>query len=146
MDDSDQDFVDLCSKLLKRVRKKPGEPRQPRKADHHVSTQASDATKRKRNPKRDGESASKVPGTQPAADPEQEVVCEGAACGSGDAGRSERGLAAKDKVLQRMQQFKRASPLKLVHKEKSLERNHGHSGEPFPSLVQRRGEITAGLM
>lgn len=146
MDDSDQDFVDLCSKLLKRVRKKPGEPRQPRKADHHVSTQASDGPKKKRNHKREGESASKFPGTQPVADPEQEVVCGGAGDGSGDAGRSETGLTAKDKVLQRMQQFKRASPPKLVHKEKSLARNHEHNCEPLPSLVQRRGEITAGLI
>lgn len=146
MDDSDQDFVDLCSKLLKRVRKKPGEPRQPRKAEHHVSTQASDGAKRKRNHKRDGESASKFPGTQPVADTKQEVACGGAGYDSGDAGRAERGLTAKDKVLQRMQQFKRASPQKLVHREKSLSRNHENNREPLPSLVQRWGEMTAGLI
>lgn len=142
MDDSDQDFVDLCSKLLKRVRKKTGEPRQSRKADHQVSTQASDGNKRKRNHKRDDASASKFPGTQPVADAEQEVVCGGVGYDSGDA---ERGLTAKDKVLQRMQQFKRASPQKMVHKEKSP-RNDENDCEPLPSLVQRRGEITGALV
>lgn len=146
MDDSDQDFVDLCSKLLKRVRKKPGEPRQPRKAEHQPSSQASDGEKRRRNNKRDGDSGSKCAGSQ------QRVVCRGTGCESGDAGssgvpaaagpRAERGLTAKDKVLQRMQQFKRASPQRMGHKEKSGTTNHESDGAPPPPLVQRQGEMT----
>lgn len=143
MDDSDHDFVDLCSKLLKRVRKKQGEPRRPRKAE--PSSQASDGDKRKRNHKRDGDSGSKCAGTQPVrtgAEAEQEVVCGGAGCDSGDAGRVERGLTAKDKVLQRMQQFKRVNPQKMVHKDKSPATNHENDCAPLPPVVQRQGEIT----
>lgn len=140
MDDSDQDFVDLCSKLLKRVRKKPGEPIQPRKADHQPSSHASNGEKRKRNNKRD------CAGTQ------QHVVCGGTGCDSGDAAssavpaaagpKSERDLTAKDKVLQRMQQFKRASPQRMEHKDKSQTTNHENDSVPAPPLVQRQGEMT----
>ncbi|XP_076584753.1 structure-specific endonuclease subunit SLX4 [Chaetodon auriga] len=140
MDDSDQDFVDLCSKLLKRVRKKPGEPKQPWKAEHQPSSQASDGEKRRRNNKRDGDGGTKCAGTQ------QHVVCGGAVCNSGDAGssgvaaatgpRAERGLAAKDKVLQRMQQFKRASPQRMGHKDKSQTKNHENDSVPPPPQVQ----------
>ncbi|XP_041789360.1 structure-specific endonuclease subunit SLX4 isoform X2 [Chelmon rostratus] len=136
MDDSDQDFVDLCSKLLKRVRKKPGEPIQPRKADHQPSSHASNGEKRKRNNKRD------CAGTQ------QHVVCGGTGCDSGDAAssavpaaagpKSERDLTAKDKVLQRMQQFKRASPQRMEHKDKSQTTNHENDSVPAPPLVQRQ--------
>lgn len=148
MDDSDQDFVDLCSKLLKRVRKKPVEPRQPRKAELPPSSQASNGGKRKRNHKRDGDSASKCAGTQPVhlgAEAEQRGVCGGAGCGSGDAGRAERGLTAKDKVLQRMQQFKRASPQRMVHRDKNLTTNHDSDPAPLPSLEQNQGEIVCSI-
>ncbi|XP_068582851.1 structure-specific endonuclease subunit SLX4 [Cebidichthys violaceus] len=137
MDDSDQDFVDLCSKLLKRVRKKPGgSSRQPRKAEHQPSSQASDADKRRR------EADS---GSQPVctgAEAEEHLVCGGTAHDAGDAGSSvvpsaaaagPRGLEAKDKVLHRMQQFKRASPQKMVHRDKSQPANP----TPAPPLTQR---------
>uniref|UniRef100_A0A3Q3XHM8 Structure-specific endonuclease subunit SLX4 n=1 Tax=Mola mola TaxID=94237 RepID=A0A3Q3XHM8_MOLML len=116
MDDSEQDFVDLCSKLLKRVRKKPGEPRQLRKEERQPSSQTSDGDKRKKNQKGDGDSRSKCARTQPVltvAEAEQDVVCGRPAYDSVDTGRAERGLSVKDKVLQRMQQFKRASPEKI---------------------------------
>ncbi|XP_070844384.1 structure-specific endonuclease subunit SLX4 [Chaetodon trifascialis] len=139
MDDSDQDFVDLCSKRLKRARKKPGEPRQPWKAEQQPSSQASDGEKR-RNNKRDGDGGTKCSGTQ------QHVICGGAVCNSGDAGspgvaaaagpRAERGLTAKDKVLQRMQQFKRASPQRMGHKDKSQTKNHENDSVPLPPQVQ----------
>ncbi|XP_041838068.1 structure-specific endonuclease subunit SLX4 isoform X2 [Melanotaenia boesemani] len=64
MDDSDHDFVDLCSKLLKRVRKNPVEA------------------------------------------------------------QSDKDMKAKDKVLLRMQQFKRAIPQKLAHNDKTQPTNH----------------------
>ncbi|XP_074485282.1 structure-specific endonuclease subunit SLX4 isoform X2 [Sebastes fasciatus] len=150
MDDSDQDFVDLCSKLLKRVRKKPGESRQPRRAEHQSSSQASNGDKRRRNNKRDGEPGSTCAETQPVctgavAAEEHVVVCGGTGHNSGDpsaaaaAGpRAERGLAAKDKVLNRMQQFKRVSPQKMVHKNQSRPTNHENDGVPPPPLTQRQ--------
>ncbi|XP_049427605.1 structure-specific endonuclease subunit SLX4 [Epinephelus fuscoguttatus] len=132
MDDSDQDFVDLCSKLLRRVRKKPGESRQPRKAERQPSSQASDGDKRRRNNRRDGDS-----GSQPVCTgAEERVLCGGTGHDSGDAEsssgvpsaaagpRAERRLSAKDKVLHRMQQFKRVSPQRMVLKDKSQPTNH----------------------
>ncbi|XP_034544890.1 structure-specific endonuclease subunit SLX4 isoform X2 [Notolabrus celidotus] len=133
MDDSDQDFVDLCSKLLKRVRKKPNESRQARKAE--PPSQAGDGDKCKRTNKRHGDSGSKCAGTQPMcngaeADPPVEV-CGG--LDSGDAGasgvpeaaaaglREESGLSAKDKVLLKMQKFKRVDPQRIVHKSQTTE-------------------------
>ncbi|XP_031720523.1 structure-specific endonuclease subunit SLX4 [Anarrhichthys ocellatus] len=135
MDDSDQDFVDLCSKLLKRVRKKPGGSRPPRKAEHQPSSQVSNADKRRR------EADS---GSQPVCTgAEEHLVCGGTAHDAGDAEPSvgpsaaaagPRGLEAKDKVLHRMQQFKRATPQKMVHKDKSQPANP----TPAPPLTQRR--------
>ncbi|KAM4750380.1 structure-specific endonuclease subunit SLX4 isoform 2-T2 [Anableps anableps] len=118
MDDSELDFVDLCSKLLKRVRKKAAEPgRQSRKAEQQSSSQATRGDKRKVN-KQDEDSGSRLSATQPA---ESEVVCEGTGCDSGDAAQAsafpsaDGRLRAKDKVLLRMQEFKRACPQKLMH-------------------------------
>ncbi|KAF3844136.1 hypothetical protein F7725_016184 [Dissostichus mawsoni] len=122
MDDSDQDFVDLCSKLLKRVRKKPGESKQPKRAEHQPSCQASDGDKRRRNTRRDVADSGSV--STAAADGEQPVVGGGTGHDAGGAEvlavpsaaarqRAEIGLTAKDKVLHRMQQFKRASPQKM---------------------------------
>ncbi|XP_060949888.1 structure-specific endonuclease subunit SLX4 [Limanda limanda] len=133
MDDSDQDFVDLASKLLKRVRKKPGEPRPPRRAEHpSASSQASEGNKRRRNNKKDGDSRPKVPETQ--------SVCSGTGCASGDAGslavpsgaRAERVLTAEDKVLLRMKQFRRASPQKMVHRDAPLPTSHENDRTPNP--------------
>ncbi|KAK9539880.1 hypothetical protein VZT92_002366 [Zoarces viviparus] len=133
MDDSDQDFVDLYSKLLKRVRKKPGGSRPPRKAEHQPSSQASDADKRRREAD---------PGSQPVCTgAEEHLVCGGTAHdaepsvgpSAAAAAAGPRGLEAKDKVLHRMQQFRRASPQKMVHKDKSQPAN----ATPAPPLTQR---------
>ncbi|CAB1443228.1 unnamed protein product [Pleuronectes platessa] len=133
MDDSDQDFVDLASKLLKRVRKKPGEPRPPRRAEHQsASSQASEGNKRRRNDKKDGDSRPKVTETQ--------SVCSGTGCDSGDAGslggpsgaRAERVLTAEDKVLLRMKQFRRASPQRLVHRDPTPPAGHENDRTPNP--------------
>ncbi|XP_073327425.1 structure-specific endonuclease subunit SLX4 [Pagrus major] len=153
MDDSDQDFVDLCSKLLKRVRKKPGEPRQPRRAEQQSSSQASDGGKRRINNKRDGDYGSKGVGTQPVctgAGAEQHVVCGGTGSDSGDAGssgvpRAERGLTAKDKVLHRMQQFKRASPQRMVHKDKSQTTSHEIPPTSLPPPLEQRQDTPQSL-
>ncbi|KAI3352944.1 hypothetical protein L3Q82_019525, partial [Scortum barcoo] len=147
MDDSDQDFADLCSKLLKRVRKRPGEPsRSGRRAE--TCSQPGDEDKRKRrNNQRDADSRSRCVGTQPVgAEAEQAVVCGRAGLGSGDAEssaepgpRADRALTAKDKVLQRMQQFKRASPQRMVvNKVRSQPAEHESERVPpsHPPLTQ----------
>ncbi|XP_054461023.1 LOW QUALITY PROTEIN: structure-specific endonuclease subunit SLX4 [Anoplopoma fimbria] len=146
MDDSDQDFVDLCSKLLKRVRKKPGESRQPRKAEHQPSSQASDGDKRRRNNKREGDSGA-TPPVCTGAEAEQHVVSGGTEHDSGDAESSVVPPAAAaaagpsglvTKVLHRMQQFKRASPQKMVHNHKSQPTNHKNDGAPPPPPPTQR--------
>uniref|UniRef100_A0AAQ4QZH4 Structure-specific endonuclease subunit SLX4 n=1 Tax=Gasterosteus aculeatus aculeatus TaxID=481459 RepID=A0AAQ4QZH4_GASAC len=117
MDDSDQDFVDLCSKLLKRVRKKPGESIQPR-----------------RNHRR-----------EPEEEEEVVVVGGGTDRDSGDARSSvaasagPRGSPARDKVLHRMQQFKRASPRRMVHGDKSPTAVPEKDGVPPPPPRQAQG-------
>ncbi|XP_031144839.2 structure-specific endonuclease subunit SLX4 isoform X2 [Sander lucioperca] len=158
MDDSDQDFVDLCSKLLKRVRKKPSESRQARKAEHQPSSQASGGDRRKN--KRAADSGSACAGTQPVctgADADDHVVCGGTGHDSGDAESSavpaaaaaepstERGLAAKDKVLHRMQQFKRASPQRMVHNDKSRPAKHENGCVPPPPVTHRQESFSPDL-
>ncbi|KAK1885922.1 Structure-specific endonuclease subunit SLX4, partial [Dissostichus eleginoides] len=146
MDDSDQDFVDLCSKLLKRVRKKPGESKQPKRAEHQPSCQASDGDKRRRNTRRNVADSGSV--STAAADGEQPLVGGGTGHDAGGAEvlavpsaaarqRAEIGLTAKDKVLHRMQQFKRASPQKMVHEDKS-QPSHQETEPPHP-LAPRQG-------
>ncbi|KAM7418812.1 hypothetical protein PAMA_016101 [Pampus argenteus] len=148
MDDSDQDFVDLCSKLLKRVRKKPGEPKQPRKAEHPPSSQAGDGDKRRRNNRRDGGSGSKcvaaVDGTQPVRSEAEQLVVNAdagssvsthsvvSAAAAAAGWRAERGLRAKDKVLNRMQQFRRASPQRMLHKDRSQPTGRDSDCDPAP--------------
>lgn len=127
------------------MRKKPGEPRQLRKEERQPSSQTSDGDKRKKNQKGDGDSRSKCARTQPVltgAEAEQDVVCGRPAYDSVDTGRAERGLSVKDKVLQRMQQFKRASPEKIVHVHKNPTRNDKNNYVPLAPLVQRQGETT----
>nr|XP_057941863.1 structure-specific endonuclease subunit SLX4 isoform X2 [Doryrhamphus excisus] len=104
MNDSDQDFVDLCSKLLKRSRKKV-EPKHHGSSDQKHPSQSSDGGK-KRN---------------------KEVYVRSGVVGNGgdDLGdavaaseqRIEKRVRAKEKVLKRMEHFKRASPPKMVHKD-----------------------------
>ncbi|XP_078134693.1 structure-specific endonuclease subunit SLX4 [Sander vitreus] len=159
MDDSDQDFVDLCSKLLKRVRKKPSESRQARKAEHQPSSQTSDGDRRKN--KRAADSGSACAGTQPVCTvvgADDHVVCGGTEHDSGDSESSavpaaaaaagpstERGLAAKDKVLHRMQQFKRASPQRMVHKDKSRPAKHENGCVPPPPVTHRQESFSPDL-
>ncbi|XP_028256547.1 structure-specific endonuclease subunit SLX4 [Parambassis ranga] len=134
MDDSDLDFVDLCSKLLKRVRKKPGEAK---KADHQTTSQGSEGDKRRKNSKKDGNSVSKQTGTQSVSAGAEQCDDGGSRHVSGDAGSSDApctaaaagpitdgGTRAKDKVLLKMQQFKRAIPQKMVHSDGIQQTDH----------------------
>ncbi|XP_037546087.1 structure-specific endonuclease subunit SLX4 [Nematolebias whitei] len=114
MDDSDQDFVDIYSKLLKRARKKAAEPtRQTKKPEQALSQVQGD---KRRNHEQ-------VAASQPVGKAEQEEVRGGtrfdpgepSAVPSDHGAQSDRDLRAKDKVLLKMQHFKRVSPQKMVH-------------------------------
>ncbi|KAI4881365.1 hypothetical protein NFI96_001858 [Prochilodus magdalenae] len=104
MDDSDQDFSDLCSRLLKRVRRKDsGEERKTTAAkdeDESRPSQSKAPSKRRRRP-RNGQLQSSAAG------------------GRSQPGRPEDGapLSAKEKVLRRMARFRRESPARLQHQE-----------------------------
>lgn len=140
MDDSDQDFVDLCSKLLKRVRRNPGDIKPPRKAKNQLSGQTSGGGKRcEKNRKCD--SGLNVIGTQcvdsgtiqrtvsPIANGETACDRDGESSVLAVARpAADRGLTAKDKVLLRMQEFRKQRPPKMKH-------NSEHQS-------QRRGDIT----
>lgn len=133
MDDSCQDFEDVCSKLLKRVPKKHGEPRQQRKEEKQPSSQASDGAKR--NHKKHGDSGSRGG----AAEADREVIGGAPGFKSEDAGKAGREFTAKDKVLQRMQKFKRVSPQKIVHWDNILALDD-HA--PSSTLMKQNGKIT----
>lgn len=122
MDDSCQDFVDVCSNPLKRARKKQGEPRQQRKAEKQPPSLSGDEAKRKRNHNKDGSSGPKGAGAQPIGEP-----------------RVEGGWTAKDKVLQRMQGFKRTSPQKMVYTDNNPTLDV--DCVPPPTLMKCKGEL-----
>ncbi|XP_077379669.1 uncharacterized protein slx4 isoform X2 [Festucalex cinctus] len=118
MNDSDQDFVDLSAKLLKRSRKKGVEPKR-RRADQQASSQTSDGDQRKNK----DSSASQLVGaeSQYARSETQvmgntgKVVHDLGDAALASARIAEPGLGAKDKLLSRMQQFKRANLPKMAH-------------------------------
>ncbi|XP_068607089.1 structure-specific endonuclease subunit SLX4 [Brachionichthys hirsutus] len=140
MDDSDQDFVHLRSKLLKRVRKKAPEAGQPRTQQRVCGANGGSKSRR------DDETAcgsSECAGTQPGcAGAERHVVCEGAGLGSGDAGRR---LMAKDELLLRMQQFRRACPPNLVHKERRPAESREADGDASSHPAQRREPFSSDV-
>ncbi|XP_053712738.1 structure-specific endonuclease subunit SLX4-like [Synchiropus splendidus] len=138
MDDSDQDFVVLFSKALKRVRKKPEKSSRPNKKEDSQSSQPSVGNKRRQVNKKDGAPRSNAADGSQAVCPETTSTVVGTENGhdSGDVGPSPSGLSAepaemglqslegctaKEKVLIRMQQFKRASPQKMVHRQTKQE-------------------------
>ncbi|XP_056264514.1 structure-specific endonuclease subunit SLX4 isoform X2 [Pseudoliparis swirei] len=139
MDDSDQDFVDLYSRPLKRVRKKPVESRPP-----------SDGEKRRGDHRRGPHGDS---GSRAAAD--RRVVCGGGTGHhAGDAESSAVPSAAepepepscslaRDKVLHRMQQFKRAGPQRMVHKDQG--HPDGVPPPPPPPLTQIHAQCDSCL-
>ncbi|XP_005806582.2 structure-specific endonuclease subunit SLX4 isoform X1 [Xiphophorus maculatus] len=106
MDDSELDFVDLCPKLLKRVHKREAAGRPSRKATRGDKRAVDE---------QDEDSLSGFSATG------SEVVCGGTGRDSGDAVQSsavppaDADLRAKGNVLLRMQEFKRASPQKMMH-------------------------------
>ncbi|XP_011610823.2 structure-specific endonuclease subunit SLX4 [Takifugu rubripes] len=133
MDDSCQDFVEVCSKLLKPARKKQGEPRPQRKAEKQPPRLSGDA-KGKRKHNKDGNSGPRGAGAQPVGAPAEAIPGVVSGLKSEEASRVEGGWTAKDKVLQRMQEFKRTSPQKMVHTN-----NNPTLDVPPPTLMKHKG-------
>nr|XP_055074005.1 structure-specific endonuclease subunit SLX4 [Misgurnus anguillicaudatus] len=105
MDDSDQDFTDLCSRLLKRVRRKgAGDEKKPASRDEEASSSSpcKNPPKRRKKTIKGIKTEIKSNTTQVGDISQPALVVPGT-------------VKAKDAVLQRMQQFKRASPEKLLH-------------------------------
>ncbi|XP_073700428.1 structure-specific endonuclease subunit SLX4 [Garra rufa] len=110
MDDSDQDFTDLCSRLLKRVRKKgagaSGDEKKPVKNEEPSSPSSRNPPKRRKKTK----DASKT-----------EIKTQTVTLESGDVSQPLPEVSGtekvKDVVVRRMQRFKRASPERLLHAE-----------------------------
>lgn len=143
MDDSDQDFTDLCSRLLKRVKKKgaggSGDEKRPATRDEQPSSPSSRRNPPKRRKKTDRdvtktEIKRAINGrTQPA--------------GSGDVSQpdpEESGTGrAKDAVIRRMQRFKRASPERLLHAETERPTSTESDGNHLPTAgTQLTGKHT----
>ncbi|XP_054635285.1 structure-specific endonuclease subunit SLX4 isoform X2 [Dunckerocampus dactyliophorus] len=128
MNDSDQDFVDLCSKLLKRSRKKV-EPKHQGRSDQKPSSQPSDGDKKR---SKEGHVSHRVASESQCG---RSVVVGKGGNDSGDAmaasgQRTEKWVGAKETVLKRMEHFKRTSPPRMVHKSQPVEMEQG--GHPDP--------------
>ncbi|XP_077427168.1 uncharacterized protein slx4 isoform X2 [Vanacampus margaritifer] len=118
MNDSDQDFVDLSSKLLKRSRKKGVEPKR-RRADQQASCQTSDGDQRENkdssgSQRAGAESQFARSETQQVMGNTENVMNDLRDAVLASAPTAQPGLGAKDKLLSRMQQFKRVNLPKMV--------------------------------
>ncbi|XP_056615724.1 LOW QUALITY PROTEIN: structure-specific endonuclease subunit SLX4 [Triplophysa dalaica] len=108
MDDSDLDFTDLCSRLLKRVRRKgagrSGDEKKPAANDEDQSSPRRNPPKRRKKTK-DIKTEIKI-------DPNERIQ-------PGDVPQPAPAVPeptrVKDVVILRMQQFKRSSPQRLLH-------------------------------
>ncbi|XP_057182060.1 structure-specific endonuclease subunit SLX4 isoform X2 [Triplophysa rosa] len=108
MDDSDLDFTDLCSRLLKRVRRKgagrSGDEKKPAASDEDQSSPRRNPPKRRKK--------TKDIKTEIKSDPNDRTQ-------PGDVSQPDPAVPeptrVKDVVIRRMQQFKRASPERLLH-------------------------------
>ncbi|KAL1251151.1 hypothetical protein QQF64_018947 [Cirrhinus molitorella] len=113
MDDSDQDFTDLCSRLLKRVRRKgaggSGDEKRSATKDEEPSSPSS-----KRNPPKRRKKTKDVHKTEIKSMINGKAVTLGSVDVSQPVSGTEK---VKDVVVRRMQRFKRASPKRLLHAE-----------------------------
>ncbi|XP_022524366.2 structure-specific endonuclease subunit SLX4 [Astyanax mexicanus] len=113
MDDSDQEFSDLCSRLLKRVKRKDsGDEKKPVAAPDEAAGPSQSRAPPRRKRQKNGQLQSQAAGrSQP--------VCpaDGASF-----------LSVKEKVLRRMERFRRESPPRLLHVE--AEEHRGETVSP----------------
>ncbi len=129
MDDSDQDFTDLCSRLLKRVRKKgaggSGDEKRSATKDEEPPSPSSRRNPPKRRKKT--EVKSKINGRTQAV-------------GSGDVSQPVPGVSGtekvKDAVIRSMQRFQRVNPERLLHAE---------TDEPTTTQSDGNRPTTAGV-
>lgn len=141
MDDSDQDFTDLCSRLLKRVRRKgaggSGDEKRSATKDEEPSSPSSRRNPPKRRKKKDAaktELKSNINRTQAVV--------------SGDVSQPVADVSGtgkvKDAVIRRMQQFKRASPEKLLHAETNQPTSTESEGNyPTTAGIQHTGMVSS---
>ncbi|XP_017575200.2 structure-specific endonuclease subunit SLX4 [Pygocentrus nattereri] len=122
MDDSDQDFSDLCSRLLKRVKRKDS-------GDEKKST----AVKDEAGP---GSSQSKAPAKRRKKNGHlrSEAAVPGRSQPGCPADGASSSLSVKEKVLRRMERFRRESPPRLLHVEE--EETQGSRCDPAPRPSQ----------
>ncbi|XP_039550871.1 structure-specific endonuclease subunit SLX4 isoform X2 [Pimephales promelas] len=116
MDDSDQDFTDLCSRLLKRVRRKGAGESGDEKRSAAKDEEPSSPSSRRNPPKRRKKTkdAAKTEIKSNINKTQQAVVSADASQPVPDVSGTGK---VKDAVIRRMQQFKRASPERLLHAE-----------------------------
>ncbi|XP_046696346.1 LOW QUALITY PROTEIN: structure-specific endonuclease subunit SLX4 [Silurus meridionalis] len=121
MDDSDQDFSFLCSRLLKRVRRKGGDSGDEKKItkDEGEDSGARVQSRSKAPCKRKREKKGGVQGKLHTASIEMDVQkrYSGEEESKRFGSKVEQKVSVKEKVLSRMQRFKRATPPRLVHTE-----------------------------
>ncbi|XP_056392014.1 structure-specific endonuclease subunit SLX4 [Hyla sarda] len=157
MVESDDDFAELCSKLLKRVRKN-NNPQEGQNVPK-VSTAARGAAKKTKatgtkKQKKDGGGKEAEVAVVPKPDGDKPDVHTNGLLqkdGSRDDGQTRDGdprppdhLSVKDLVLERMQQYKRAAPSRM--KLDSTETSEAHVGSSTTSpSVQNDGALALAL-
>ncbi|XP_062845309.1 structure-specific endonuclease subunit SLX4 [Trichomycterus rosablanca] len=137
MDDSDQDFSILCSRLLKRVKRKgeSGDEKKPALKDEdkkdegsQVQSRSKLTCKKKREKKEAVKEKEKIRTDEVLNEGSEEAVVEGNK-------PQEKKVRAKDKVLSRMQRFKRADPPRLQHTEKEKPTENADSVAETPASL-----------
>lgn len=137
MDDSDQDFTDLCSRLLKRVRKKGAGASGDEKRSAEKDAEPSSPSSRRNPPKRRKKTkdAAKTEIKSNINRTQQTVV-------SGDAPQPVPEVSGtgkvKDAVIRRMQQFKRDRPERLLHEEP----NQPTNTDPTTDGIQHTEDVS----
>ncbi|XP_043079101.1 structure-specific endonuclease subunit SLX4 [Puntigrus tetrazona] len=139
MDDSDQDFTELCSRLLKRVKKRgaggSGDEKRSATKDEQPSSPSSRRNPPKRRKKTDRtEVKSGINGRTQAAgsggvsQPVPEVPGTG---------------KVKDAVIRRMQRFKRAGPERLLHAETERPTTSESDGKHLAAGIQLTEDVSS---
>jgi len=142
MDDSDQDFTDLCSRLLKRVRRKGAGESGDEKRSAAKDEEPSSPSSRRNPPKRRKKTkdAAKTEIKSNINKTQQAVVSADASQPVPDVSGTGK---VKDAVIRRMQQFKRASPERLLHAEANQPTATESEGNcPTTAGIQHTGMVS----
>ncbi len=140
MDDSDQDFTDLCSRLLKRVRKKGAGGSGDEKRSATKDEEPSSPSSRRNPPKR----RKKIDKDVTKTEVKSKINGRTQAVGSGDVPEVSDTGKVKDAVIRRMQRFKRASPERLLHAETDQPTTTQSDGNHLTTAeIQRTGMVSS---